>query len=440
MFEINGKYTTAKVMIDTLDDATIQQISTFVNHPAFTNPIAIMPDAHKGKGSCIGFTMPLTDKLIPNLVGVDVGCGMLSINIGKTIPIALDLLDHKIRKLIPFGMNIHDRGVIHIKNDFKWKELNALGHNFSLAYNKKFGTEYYIPKYDMTYFDDLCDRTGITQTRAINSIGTLGGGNHFIEIGISTSGDYWLTIHTGSRNIGKRTCDYWQNMGSKVVRKAKQATLDQMIASIRLQYKGMEIKTKIKEARQAIGLDAIISDELQYLENEYSFGYLTDMLFCQTYSSMNRQYIASLILNELKIKEVDRIETIHNFIDFKDFVIRKGSVRSYIGERFILPFNMRDGILICEGKSNSEWNFSAPHGAGRLMSRSQAKKSISLDDFKSSMVGIFSTSVGQGTLDESPMAYKDAKLIENAIDPTANIIDRIKPIMNLKDGEGSDND
>jgi RNA-splicing ligase RtcB len=443
MFEINGKYTNAKVMIDNLEEGAIKQISSFVNHPAFTNSIAIMPDAHQGKGSCIGFTMPMNDKVIANIIGVDIGCGMLSINIGKTLPASFEVMDRKIRKVVPFGINVHERNdhVIHFKNDFPWRKVSALAHNFSIAYNEKFGTHFYAPAYDMdNYFLDLCSRIGMDIGRAIDSIGTLGGGNHFVELGISTSGDYWLTIHTGSRNIGKRVCDYWQHMASKVVKAEKQKVLDERIKEIRTKYSGMEIKNKIKEARNSMGFDAIISDELQYLEGENAFGYLKDMIFCQQYASTNREYIAKLICEGLDIKTIDTIETVHNYINFRDCIVRKGSISSYIGERMIIPFNMRDGILICEGKSNPDWNFSAPHGAGRLMSRSQAKKNVNLDDFKKSMEGIFSTSVGKGTLDESPMAYKDAKIIEEAIGPTATIIDRIKPVMNLKDGEGSDTD
>lgn len=199
----------------------------------------------------------------------------------------------------------------------------------------------------------------------------------------------------------------------------------------------MEIKTKIKEARVELGLDDNFSDELQYLEGDYAMGYLYDMIFAQKYAEVNRALIAKSILNILGLTEIDRIETVHNFVDFRDFIIRKGSVRSYVGERFILPFNMRDGILICEGKSNPEFNFSAPHGAGRLMSRSQAKKNIDIDTFTKQMEGIYSTSVNSSTLDEAPDAYKDAKVIEGAIEPTANILFRIKPILNMKDGVGS---
>ena len=447
MFQITGKYTTANVMINNVEESCVAQISGFVNHPAFCNPVAIMPDTHAGKGSVIGFTMPLSDKVIPNVIGVDIGCGMLSINIGKSLPIGLDLLDHRIRKFIPFGMNVRSRsdGVIHFKNDFPFKDVMRSSIAFKQSYNNKYGIDFYIPQYDMEWFEEMCNRIGMDLGRAINSVATLGGGNHFIELGQSSNnGDYWLTIHTGSRNLGKRVCDYWQNMATKIVKNEKQEKLNEMIKNIRATYKGMEIKTKIKEARESVGLDVMVNDALQYLEGDDAFGYFSDMIFCQKYAEMNRLYIGKVICKNILGIEFDTnlqmIESIHNFIDFRDFVIRKGAIRSYVGEKMIIPFNMRDDILICEGKSNPEWNFSAPHGAGRVMSRTQAKKAVQLVDFQKSMEGIFSTSVGNGTLDESPFVYKDSKLIEDAIEPTATIIDRIKPIMNLKDSMGNEND
>jgi RNA-splicing ligase RtcB len=438
MFQINGKYTSAKVMIDYLDNETISQITQFVNHPAFTNPIAIMPDAHKGKGSCIGLSMELTDKVIPATVGVDISCGMLSINIGKSLPMSLMDLDCKIRQKVPFGFDTNEKSLINMEKDFPWRDVNTLAHNFSLAYNEKFGTNFYPKqKFDYRWFEKKIIDIKANLGRVIKSLGSLGSGNHFCELGLSTDGDYWVTIHTGSRNLGKCICEYWQNVPSANSRKEKQEQFKNRIDEIRKQYKGMEIKAKIKEARTELGLDDNFASELDYLEGEFAMGYLYDMIFAQKYAEVNRSLIAKSILNILKIDEIDRIETVHNFVDFRDFIVRKGSVRSYIGERFILPFNMRDGILICEGKSNPEFNFSAPHGAGRLMSRAQAKKNINLENFTKQMEGIYSTSVNSSTLDEAPDAYKDAKVIEAAIEPTANILFRIKPILNMKDGIGS---
>lgn len=259
--------------------------------------------------------------------------------------------------------------------------------------------------------------------------------NHFIEIGKDDNDDYWFVIHTGSRNFGKCVCDYWQNMAFKVICDAKNEEFRNRIEEIRENYKGMEIKKKIKETRKELGLDVFrndkLSKDLQWLEGEDAHGYLYDMIFAQKYAEVNRAYIAKVILNIIKVDEVDRIETVHNFIDFRDFVIRKGAIRSYVGERMIIPFNPRDGILICEGKSNTDWNCSAPHGAGRLMSRTRAKKSISDEMTEKAMEGVFAS---EKPKDESPLAYKDSKIIEESLKPTCTIINRIKPIINMKDG------
>lgn len=440
MFEIKGKYSTAKIMIDELEESCIGQITSFVNHPAFTNPISIMPDAHTGKGSCIGFSMELTDKVIPQVIGVDIGCSVMSINIGTKLSMSLKELDHKIRQRVPFGFNVHktsSRDRFDMKN-FPWRDVNSTAHNFSLAYNHKFNTNYYPGfKYNIDWFEQKCKTIAADLGRTIKSIGTLGGGNHMIELGVSENGEHWLTIHTGSRNFGKCVCDYWQNMSSKVIRDQKNEEFRNRVEKIRQDYSGMEIKKKIKEARKELGLDVFgndkLSKDLQWLEDEHAMGYLYDMIFAQKFAEVNRMRIADIILDILGVEPVDRIETVHNFIDFRDFVIRKGAIRSYVGERMIIPFNMRDGILICEGKSNPDWNCSAPHGAGRLMSRSQARKKLKLEDFEKQMDGIYSTSVVGSTIDEAPGAYKDASIIEKAIEPTANILFKIKPIMNMKD-------
>jgi len=433
MFEIKGKYTNAKIMIDDVEESCVAQIYGFVNHPAFTNPIAIMPDTHAGKGSVIGFTMPMTDKVIANVVGVDIGCGMTALNIGDELNISLEELDHKIRQRVPFGFDVHEqssRDKFNMKN-FPWHDVKTLAHNFSIAYNEKFGTNHYFDGYDMDWFEKKCKTIGSDLGRVIKSIGTLGGGNHFIEIGKDGSGNYWVVIHTGSRNFGKCVCDYWQDMASSVIRKEKQEQFKIRVEEIRKQYSGMEIKQKIKEARSEIGLDnEVVSSDLQYLEGEPAMGYLYDMIFAQKFAEVNRMMIAEVILDIIGVNPVDRIETVHNFIDFRDFIIRKGAIRSYVGERMIIPFNPKDGILICEGKSNPDFNYSAPHGAGRLMSRSQANKKITNEMAEKAMDGVFAS---EKPKDESPLAYKNPKVIEEAIEPTAKIINRIIPIMNMKD-------
>lgn len=415
MFIVKGKYTYATVMIDDVEETCVSQIHHFVNHLAFTNPVAIMPDCHAGKGSVIGFTMEMTDKVIPNVVGVDIGCGMLSLNTGKNLNISLEELDRKIRAAIPFGTEVHDNAAIHMKNDFPWHEVNVQAEKFAMAYLNKFNARIEIPQYDIDWFLEKNKQIGGDLRRIINSLGTLGGGNHFIETGISEEGNYWITIHSGARNFGKRVCDLWQGRAVKILRDEKRGELQERIKQIKekFKYTPRTIKEKIKEARSELGLDCGIDMKgCEWLEGDDAAGYLFDMIFAQMYAKINREYMARIIEKIIGIERSDEIETVHNFIDFHDFIIRKGAIRSYKKERMIIPLNMRDGILICTGKSNPEWNNSAPHGAGRTMSRSQANKKLDVEEFKNQMEGIFSTSVGKTTLDEAPGAYKDSRIIE----------------------------
>jgi RNA-splicing ligase RtcB len=395
MIEIQGKLTTAKIMIDELDEATYKQIYEFVSHPAFSNPIAIMPDTHAGKGCVIGFTMKMTDKIVPNVIGVDIGCGMLACNIGKILPDTLQNIDNKIRNVVPLGFSVHN-------NSKEYKEYEILSK-----------------KVDCNY------------TRMCNSIGTLGGGNHFIEIGIDKDNNYWLTIHSGSRNLGKCVCEFHQK---KAIDKIEQTRIEYMNKQKELILKRdnkQHIQTLLDKERNNFGI-AIRNKTLAYLENEDAKEYIEDMYLCQKYASLNRKTMIDNICKELKIQQGEKIESIHNYINPEDKIIRKGAITSYKGQKMIIPFNMRDGLLICKGKSNPEWNFSAPHGAGRIASRSEAKRNITLEKFKEAMNGIYSTSINKETLDESPFAYKDAEIIEKAIEQTATIITKVKPVLNIK--------
>jgi RNA-splicing ligase RtcB len=444
MFEIKGKYTTAKVMIDDVEESCVAQIHSFVNHPSFTNPVAIMPDCHYGKGAVIGFSMLMTEQIIPNIIGVDIGCSMLSFNIGKVLPMSLEKLDRDIRDRVPFGQEVHEKPIINMKDQFPWREVNGLAQKFAVAYQDRFASKVQLPRFDFNWFEEKCNTIGGRFGRIINSIGTLGGGNHMVECGLDINENYWVTIHTGSRNFGKCICEYWQGLAEKRFRHDNKDEIRKAINILKSEHKGnnYEIKGKIQEIKKEfesrtpkIGID---SKGLEWLEGNDIQGYLFDMIFAQIYAKTNREYIKKTIIDVLGVKEIDFIETVHNYIDFNDFIVRKGAVRSYIGERLILPFNMRDGILICEGKSNPEWNYSSPHGAGRAMSRGQAKKNINMETFKEQMVGIYSTSVGLGTLDEAPDAYKNCSVIEQAIEPTAKIINRIKPVLNMKSTESED--
>jgi len=395
MIEVKGKYTTAKIMIDSVDENCMSQIIEMINNESFNNPVSIMPDCHSGAGSVIGFTMPVGDKLIPNVVGVDIGCGMLSCNIGYVEKLDHIDLDQKIRDKIPFGMSINKKSKTRVDKEFA----------------------------------DICKKINIDFEYAIKSLGSLGGGNHFIEIGKSvSSGTIWITVHSGSRNFGKKICEYWQD---KAFARDKPNTRSKLEEIKRL-YPVNQWDERIKEYKTLV--KNIKPSPLDYLDSVNKDNYIEDMKIAQNYAQTNRHLMMRDILDILGSPIViDLIETVHNYIDMKDLIIRKGAIRSYIGEKMIIPFNMRDGILICEGKSNPDWNFSAPHGAGRVYSRSKAKEELNLEKFEQDMKGIFSTSVCRGTIDESPDAYKDPKIIEEAIEPTAKILDRVVPIHNMKD-------
>ncbi len=440
MYTMTGKFGKAVIMIpiETLEESCVKQIQLFLDHPVFVAHIAIMADTHAGAGAVIGFTMPLTDKVIPNVIGVDIGCGMLCFKIGKELGDSHDHVDQYVRAHVPFGFNAHHDPVIDMAQDFPWHEANRRARQFAARYSAEYGVAIEAPRYNMDWFIAKCRKVGIDYGRAVRSIGTLGGGNHFIEIGKSTeTDDLWVTIHTGSRGFGEKVASYWQGIAVKRIRKERKAELKERIRELkRTMKKTPALGAAINAAKAELGLDGSFKvNGLEWLEGDDMVGYLFDMVFAQVYAEVNRRYIAKVLERALKVKMSDQIESVHNFIDFDDFIIRKGAIRSYCGERMIIPFNMRDGVLICEGKSNSVWNCSAPHGAGRVMSRTDAFKKLELDRFKRQMKGqgVYSTSVCGATLDEAPDAYKPPELIEEAIADTATIIDRLIPIHNMKD-------
>jgi RNA-splicing ligase RtcB len=433
MIILNGKYTNAKVMIDSVEEECIAQITKFINHPAFTNPVAIMPDCHAGKGSVVGFTMPLDlSKIIPNTIGVDIGCGMLSSKIygmSQDIYDSLALINSNIRRAIPFGQNVHKNSIINFEKEFPWNEANKAAKMF----------DGYEP-YDMKWFIDKCKQIKVDVKYVSNSIGTLGGGNHFIEIGVDLENNIWFTIHSGSRNFGLKIADYWtkvaQNQDTVALDAQMKIEVDKIKANATTPELRKNIDKDIKQARLKIyGREVKVSDELAYLTGGDANGYLYDMIFAQIYAQFNRKQMQKLIMEKALpsiFTITEEIESIHNYIDFEDMVIRKGAISAHQDEMMIIPFNMRDGILICKGKGNKEWNESAPHGAGRVLARGAAKRALSLETFKEQMKGIYSTSVVGATLDEAPDAYKPAAVIEAAIEPTVEIVNRIKPLINLK--------
>lgn len=392
MLEYTGKYGNAKVMVDEIDEATVSQIYEFLNHEAFTNPIAIMPDTHAGMGAVIGFTMEMGDKIIPNVVGVDIGCGMMSILLEGS-PFAETTRRHfdtAVRKFIPFSTAVHVKPQLAYITDRDFQTISKNFVAFTMTYNKRYNTKHDPVTFSREWVEEKCAQINFASDRFWKSIGTLGGGNHFIELGKSDKDRYWLTIHTGSRQFGLKVANYWQRKAGK--------------------------------------------GQLAYLQGDDMFGYLTDMFFAQEYANINRLTIAYLITQKILEVDVDDVVTsTHNYINFSDFIIRKGAISSYDGEPMIIPFNMEDGTLLCEGKSNEEWNFSAPHGAGRVSSRSKAKKKLKRieEDIKHRMKEkeIYCSAL---PLDEVKEAYKDPKLIEDAIEPVATITERIKPIIAMK--------
>lgn len=363
--EIKGKYGTCKVFTKNLEESAYDQIKNLVDQE-FTkgSKIRIMPDVHQGMGCVIGFTGDLGDKVIPNIVGVDIGCGMLTVRL-KDIDIDLPSLDKVINTYVPAGTKTHKRPI------GKFERLD-----------------------DLLIIDKLKNLNRIR-----NSLGSLGGGNHFIEVSKDSRGDKYLIIHSGSRNLGKQVADYYQKLA-------------------------IELRK-----------DKDLPKDLAYLEGQERIAYLKDMKICQEYASYNRLLMANLILERTfgkDLEEFEYFETIHNYIDFRDNIIRKGAVASYEGEDLLIPINMRDGSILARGKGNPDWNYSAPHGAGRILSRTQAKNSLSMDEFKDEMKGVYSSSIKKSTLDESPMAYKPMEEILSMLGDTADLIDILRPIYNFK--------
>lgn len=404
-----------KIFTDNIEQEAIDQINTLIEQPAFSDcKVRIMPDVHAGAGCVIGFTADLGDKVIPNIVGVDIGCGMLTVELGRinesynsivnyVTDIDYEKLDNVIRTCIPSGRNVHEE----VKDVFL--ELKNLR-----CYNKLKNV-------------DWLDR----------SMGTLGGGNHFIEIDEGFEGRKYLVIHTGSRNLGKQVADYYQNLAvESMIGKDKLVyEQDKLIAEYKDQGRSSEIQDAIKELRNTWrNKTNDIPKELCYLTGKYRDDYIYDMKICQRFAKQNRLMIALKIMLRMGWCAIDLFETVHNYIDDSN-MIRKGAISAKKGERVLIPINMRDGCIIGVGKGNEDWNCSAPHGAGRIMSRSKARELLSLDDFKESMNGIYTTSVGEDTIDEAPMAYKPIDEIIENIKDTVDISEIIKPVYNFKASE-----
>ena len=395
-----------KIFTENIEGKALNQIYSLTKLSAFKDSkIRIMPDVYAGKGCVIGFTADLGEKVIPNIVGVDIGCGMLTVELGN-IDINYYLLDAVIHNIIPAGMNVHNQVSSEIYKDYLEKlicypQLKNLDHIAS-------------------------------------SMGTLGGGNHFIEIDQDEDGNKYLIIHSGSRNLGKQVAEIYQQiaintMSGKINYKEK---LNKLIA----EYKNAGRQSELQEAILQFNTDfkiqyPSIPEELCYLEGDNRKNYLHDMDICQEFAVENRKSMAYAICAEMGWKIKSTFETIHNYISFRDNIVRKGAISAYKGQKVLIPMNMRDGCIIGIGRGNDDWNQSAPHGAGRIMSRAAAKDSIKLEDFEDSMKGIYSTTINQSTIDESPFAYKPMQEIIDNIQDTVEIKKIIKPIYNFKASE-----
>jgi len=384
MFTIKGKYNSANIMLPngTLDETTTKQIYGFLNNPAFGNTyIAVMPDCHFGAGACIGYTQKMNGYIIPNIVGVDLGCGVLSINLGEQ-KIDLKKLDNYIRENIPYGFNVNAKAY----------------HDSGYSIKIKMGEL----KDNIKRISDKIESDG---NRNVLALGSLGGGNHFEELGKDEKGNTWLTVHTGSRKFGLDIAGYHQNIAKKNMK-------EMFIGDA---HRGLEFLTEKTGAND----------------------YMEDMKVAQLFADTNRMIIAKKIIVDylkLDLTKLDKINTVHNYINFEDNIIRKGAISAHKDERLVIPFNMEDGLIIGVGKGNSKWNYSAPHGAGRVLSRTKAKKELNLKDMEDGMkrAGVYTTSLSAKTLDEAKGAYKNKALILTEICETVDVTHYVKPIYNFK--------
>ncbi len=399
MIELKGKYNEAKVFTDVVDDASIAQVLLLLNQE-FTagSKIRLMPDIHAGAGCTIGTTMTITDKIVPNLVGVDIGCGMEIIKIKET-HIELQKLDKLVYEKIPSGFNVREKT-----------------HRY----------------FDEIKLEDLYCYKFIDPKRAEKSMGTLGGGNHFIEANKDDEGNIYIVVHSGSRHLGLEVANYYQEEGYNSLNGSTKKDIDNLITELKAAGREKEIKKSISALKNAKRTN--IPRQLAYVSGKLFEQYIHDMKIVQKYAELNRQAMMDEIIKGMGIHVADQFTTIHNYIDTEAMILRKGAVSAQKGEKLLIPINMRDGSLICIGKGNDDWNRSAPHGAGRLMSRSTAKERFTVSEFKNQMKGIYTSSVNKDTLDECPMAYKGMEDIVNNISDTVDIMQVIKPIYNFKAG------
>lgn len=397
MMEIKGRVNTAFCYASVIEDEAIEQIRRMCDYE-FTagSRIRIMPDVHAGKGCTIGTTMTVTDKAVPNIVGVDIGCGMYTVNLGQA-EIDMEQMDAAAH-YIPSGMDV-------------WEGR--------------------MERFDLT--DLRCFRGLKDSKRLERSLGTLGGGNHFIEIDQAADGTKYLIIHSGSRNLGKQVAEYYQRLAIDLNKGKEEyfAKRDALIA----EYKAAGRRKEIEGALKALhweSREATIPEDLCFVYGQYLDDYLHDVEICQRFARRSREQMAEIILERLGIDAVDAFHTIHNYIDTDEMILRKGAIAAHKGEKVLIPINMRDGSVLAVGKGNEDWNYSAPHGAGRLMSRTAAKERLDMEEYRREMAGVYTTSVNEATLDEAPMAYKSLADIIDVVSESVDIIEVLKPIYNFK--------
>ena len=442
MIEIKGKHCKdIKIFTDNIEESALSLIYELADSHMFGGAkIRIMPDVHCGKGIVIGFTCPIQKEnpfVNPNFVGVDIGCGVEAIFFDKLLEVKkYPQFERKIKREIPTGFNIHKIRQFEMKEFMKF-----INGEIQKAYQTSGGAINFIEFTTEDDFEKWCKGFGMDFGKFIKSIGTLGGGNHYLEYDVNEDEKkYAFTVHTGSRNLGKMICQRWVH-ASKGITVDVEAR-DKEIADLKANFNGDV--TELPELIKAIREKHKVPDSDGYINGELLKGYLTDMVIAQAYAKFNRMIIlrkAADIMNKINgARVIDHVSSIHNYIDFGDMIIRKGSIRAYKGERMIIPFNMKDGVAICVGKSNDDWNCSAPHGAGRLMSRAAAKKKLTLTDFQKQMddAGIYTTSVCQNTLDEAPGAYKPTEEIIELIKDTCDIQYLMQPKINIKATDGEE--
>lgn len=397
MLEIKGKVNTAICYANVIEEEAIEQIRRMCDYE-FTaeSRIRIMPDVHAGAGCTIGTTMTVVDKAVPNIVGVDIGCGMYTVNLGKST-LDFEKLDEAAH-YIPSGMNVWEGR----QERFDLQELRS--------------------------YRSLRDTK-----RLERSLGTLGGGNHFIEVDEAADGTKYLVIHSGSRNLGKQVAELYQRLAIDL-NKGKETYFqqrDEIIRTLKEQGRRKEIQAALEQIYWD-KKESTMPEDLCFLYGEYLADYLHDVEICQRFARRNREKMAEILLERTGITGGEAFHTIHNYIDMEEMILRKGAIAAHAGEKVLIPINMRDGSVLAVGKGNEEWNYSAPHGAGRIMSRRTAKEQLSLAEYRETMKGVYTTSVNESTLDEAPMAYKSLEDIIDVIRDSVDIIDVMKPIYNFK--------